>query len=187
MENKRNIITISGEIASGKGTICRLLSKRLNYSLFNVGDYMRELAKERNMSITDFCVFLNSHPEMDNYVEERTGKYAKEHDNLIMDSRMAWYVVPNSFKVYVKVDIDEAVKRVFYDVNRIETEKYDSLEECKKDTIARYNNETERYFKLYGVKRDDLNNYDFVIDTTNLTPEEAVDRIEKAYKEWQNK
>ena len=96
-----------------------------------------------------------------------------------------WYAVPQSFKVYLKVDIDIATKRVYEDEARRDSErKFDTLEEQKNDIIKRYELENERYFELYGVKKEDENNYDFVLDTSKLTPEEVADKIETEYKKW---
>ena len=50
--------------------------------------------------------------------------------------------------------------------------------------IKRFNLENERYFELYGVHKEDMSNYDFVLDTTNLTPEEVNNKIIEAYKAW---
>jgi len=58
------------------------------------------------------------------------------------------------------------------------------VEEYKIDMQKRYLLETERYFKLYGVRRDDMNNYDLVIDTTNMTILEVKEKILKEYKIW---
>ena len=70
-----------------------------------------------------------------------------------------WYAVPQSFKVYLKVDIDIATKRVYEDEARRDSErKFDTLEEQKNDIIKRYKLENERYFELYGVKKEDENN-----------------------------
>ena len=41
-----------------------------------------------------------------------------------------------------------------------------------------------RYLKTYGVKRDDMSNYDLVIDTTNITPEKVAEKILKEYNKW---
>ena len=96
-----------------------------------------------------------------------------------------WYAVPQSFKVYLKVEIDIATKRVYEDEARRDSErKFDTLEEQKNDIIKRYKLENERYFELYGVKKEDENNYDFVLDTSKLTPEEVADKIEAEYKKW---
>lgn len=95
-----------------------------------------------------------------------------------------WYAVPESFKVYLTVDIDEAARRAFGDEKRKETESFETIEEQKQDLITRYNLENERYFKLYNVKKQDLSNYDLVIDTTEGNPEMQAEKIIEAYKKW---
>ena len=98
-----------------------------------------------------------------------------------------WYVVPNSFKVYLKVDIDEAARRAFEDPNRKSSESFSSLEEQKADMQKRYQIENERYYKLYNVRKEDESNYDIVIDTTNMTPDEVADIIVTEYQKWISK
>ena len=51
--------------------------------------------------------------------------------------------------------------------------------------INRYNMENERYWEVYGVRKDDMSNYDLVIDTTNLTPNQVADKIKQEYFKWQ--
>lgn len=182
--NKKNIITLAGDLASGKGTVSKLLADELNYTIYRNGEYFRKLAKEMNMSITEFNIYVESHKEIDIQVEKSAKEYAKDHDNLVIDARLGWFVVPESFKVYVKVDIDEAARRAFFDPNRKETEKFSTIEEQKSDLILRSNKEKERYKKVYGIDKSDMSNYDFIIDSTNLTPEELKNIIISEYKKW---
>lgn len=95
-----------------------------------------------------------------------------------------WYAVPESFKVYLKVDINVAAKRALADKNRKKTENFLTFEEQKADIQKRYMLENERYWQLYGVRKEDESNYDFVLDTSNLTPEEVADILEREYKKW---
>ena len=182
--DKKNVISIAGELASGKGTVSKLLAKELNYTVYRNGEYVRKLAKDKGLDITSFNEYLTTHPEIDRQIEKSASEYAKEHDNFIIDARLGWYAVPNSFKVYLTIDIDIAAKRAFNDPDRKSTEKFNSVEEQKKDMIRRYNMENERYFKLYNVRKEDKSNYDFVIDTSNKTPDEVKQEILSAYLEW---
>ena len=159
--------------------------KRLNYTVYRNGDYFRKLAKESGMDVTKFNEYVKDHPEIDRKIENSASEYAKDHDNFIIDARLGWYAVPQSFKVYLKVDIDIATKRVYEDEARRDSErKFDTLEEQKNDIIKRYKLENERYFELYGVRKQDESNYDFVLDTSMITPEEVADKIETEYKKW---
>lgn len=39
-------------------------------------------------------------------------------------------------------------------------------------------------FNFMELEKEDESNYDLIIDTTNLTPEQVADKIEKAYNGW---
>lgn len=183
---KKNIITIAGDLASGKSRVTDILRQDLNYEIYRNGEYVRKLAKEKGLNITSFNEYLKDHPEIDQQIEKSAAEYAKTHDNLIVDARLGWYAIPNSFKIYLKVDIDVAAKRAFEDENRKETEKFETIEEQKADMIRRYKLENERFFKLYGVRKEDMSNYDLVVDTTNSTVEKTAKLIEEKYQKWLN-
>ncbi len=181
---KKHIISLCGELASGKGTVSRLLAEKLEFGIYCNGDYARSLAKELGMDITAFNVYVKEHPEIDRQIEQNAREYAKEHENFVIDARLGWYAVPESFKVYLKVDINEAARRAFYDVKRKSSENLQSIEEQKIDMQKRYQLENERYYNLYGVRKEDESNYDIVIDTTNMTAEQVTDIIIQEYEKW---
>ena len=179
-----HIITMAGDIASGKGTVTSLLKEELGYEIYKNGEYVRKLAKDMNMSIVEFQEYLNQHEEIDREVEKSASIYAKEHDNLIIDARLGFYAVPQSGKSYLKVDLKEAATLAYNDSLRKDTEIYNSIEDAMRDIKYRYDQENMRYLKTYNVKRDDMNNYDLVIDTTQKAPEEVANIILTQYREW---
>lgn len=183
---KRNIISISGDLASGKGTVSEILMEKLGHGIYRNGEYFRKLAKDYNMSLSEFGEYVSTHPEIDIEIENSAREYAKNNDNFIIDARLGWYAVPESFKVYLKVDINEAAKRAFNDEKRKDLESFSSVEEHKKALIERTNSENTRYLNLYNVDRTDMNNYDLVIDTTEMTPIQVADQIINEYEKWKN-
>lgn len=186
---KKKIISLAGELSSGKGTVSKILMKDLNYGVYRNGDYFRKLAQEKGMSVTEFNEYVKEHTEIDIQIENSAKEYAKEHENFIIDARLGWYAVPESFKVYLKVNIDVAAQRAFMnqDESKAKTERFNTVEEQKADMKRRYDLENERYFIVYGVRKDDMSNYDLVIDTTNKTPDEVADIIKKSYFKWLEK
>ena len=140
---KKHIISLGGELASGKGSVSKVLMKRLNYGVYKNGDYFRKLARESGMDVTSFNIYVKEHPEVDRDIENSAAEYAKTHDNFIIDARLGWYAVPQSFKVYLKVDIDVAAKRALNDEQRKSSENFNTLEEQKQDLIKRYTLENE--------------------------------------------
>lgn len=182
--NKKHIISLCGELASGKGTVSKILKEKLGFGIYKNGDYFRELAKQKGMDVTSFNLYVIDHPEIDRQIEYSATEYAKTHDNFVIDARLGWYAVPQSFKVYLKVDIEEAARRAFYDKERKSSENLSTLEEQKIDMQKRYQLENERYYSLYGVRKEDESNYDIVIDTTNMTAEQVADIIIQEYQKW---
>lgn len=183
---KRNIISLSGELASGKGAVSSILTSRLGYGIYRNGEYFRSLAKEYGMNLDEFGEYVKQHPEIDIEIENSAKEYAKGHDNFVIDARLGFYAVPESFKVYLRVDLDEAARRAFNDEKRKDVENFASISEHKAALKERFELENERYFNVYGIKKDDLSHYDLVIDTTSITPEEVCDIIVLEYKKWLN-
>lgn len=181
---KRNIISLAGDLAAGKGTVSKILIKDLDYGIYRNGEYARKLARDMGLDITSFNAYLAEHPEIDLQIEKSASEYAKDHDNFIIDARLGWYAVPESFKIYLRVDIDVAAQRAFNDLNRKSSESFLSVEEQKADMQKRFKMENERYWNLYHVRKEDMSNYDLVIDTTNMTPEEVAEEIKREYKKW---
>lgn len=66
---------------------------------------MREMAMEKGMTLME----LNTYSETDGgkvdaILDERQKKLGQEKDNFIIDARLAWHFIPQSFKVYLTVD-----------------------------------------------------------------------------------
>lgn len=181
---KKHIISITGDLAAGKTTVTKLLINELGYSIYKNGERFRNMAKEMDMSVSEFGEYVEQHPEIDRQLDDLARKYGEENDYFIIDARLGWYTVPSSFKIYLKVDEDEAARRAYNDPDRKDTENFATIEEYKEDMLKRYNGENERYLNLYGVNRADMSNYDLVVDTTNMSREEVKDKILEEYNAW---
>jgi cytidylate kinase len=100
---------------------------------------------------------------------------AKE-ENIIFDSRLAWYFVPKSFKIYMYVDVDTATERIFNDKGRV-SESYSDMATAKKEIIERRESEVLRYKTFYNIDINNYSNYDFIIDTSHATKDEVNDAV----------
>ena len=67
---KKNIISLAGDLASGKGTVSKILMQKLNYGVYRNGEYFRSLAKKMNMTVTEFNKYVVEHPEIDQQIEK---------------------------------------------------------------------------------------------------------------------
>jgi len=170
------ILTISGKLGSGKSTAAKLAAKKLNLKHYSTGDFMREIAAERGISLLELSKLAEKDKTIDEKLDQRQIELGKSEDNFIIDARLGWHFIPNSIKVFLDVDLDTGAQRIFNDLRETEKENK-TLEDTKKGIVRRMESETLRYKTYYGINCYDLNNYDLVVDTTNLNIEEVVDKI----------
>lgn len=169
-------ITISGIVGSGKTTITKMLCKELNYQFYSVGGFMREIAKKRKLHLSELSKIAEKDREIDIDLDERQKKLNFK-DNFVIDSRLGFYFIKDSFDIFLKVDICEAVKRICK-ANRGQ-EDYKDEKECEVHLKRRIESEKIRYKQYYGIDYPDESKFDLVIDTTNKTIKEVIGEIFK--------
>jgi len=182
---KKHVITISGNIASGKSEVSKFLAEELSYEIYRASDEFRRLSREANMTLVDFNEHIESNPEIDIYVDECTKNYVSGKDNIIVDARLGFLLIDDAFDVYLKADIDMAAKRLYaVSKKRGKEEDYSSEQEAKSGIINREKSEVARYKERYNVDITDLSNYTCVVDTTNITSKEVANIIIQEYNKW---
>ncbi len=169
-------ITIAGDLGSGKSTVANHLINNINYRIESAGLIFRRLAEEHGMTAKEFNQFIESNPKYDNMVDDAIKEMGEKEENIIFDSRLAWFFVPKSFKIYMYVDVDVATERIFNDKGRI-SESYSDIATAKKEIIERRQSEVLRYKTFYNADINNYKNYDFIIDTSHATKEEVNDLV----------
>ncbi len=175
------IITISGTAGSGKSSVGKKLAEKLNYKHYSNGDFMREIATKRGVTILELNKLSESDASVDKELDDRQIKLGKEEDNFIIDSRLGFHFIPNSVKIFLDADIDVRAKRVF-NQKRKGIEDNESLEDTKQKIQDRLESEKKRYKELYKVDYLDLVHYDLLVDTTGVSVEEVVDEVREYLK-----
>lgn len=178
------IITFNGDHGSGKSTVAKKIAKDLNYEYYYTGDIARKMAKDRGLTYAEFLELMDKDPSMDKEIDERTVELGKTKDNFIFDSRLAWYMIPNSLKVFLTVDEEVAAQRIFSHLKKEHSEarmnedkNIDSAEDILLANKRRKEKDDKRYKNLYGVDIWARDNYDIVLDTTNLGIEEVYQEM----------
>jgi len=93
------IITISGEPGSGKSTIAKALAEKFNLKLYSEGDFFRELAEEKGVSLLELNKMAEDDPSIDEAVEEKAKKLVEEaKDDFVIDGRTAFRLLPKLIK-----------------------------------------------------------------------------------------
>ena len=181
------IITISGAPGSGKSTVAKLVAQKLGYRHYSAGDFMREIAEKRGLSLLELGKIAEKDRSIDQELDIRTIALGRKEDDFVMDSRLAYHFIPDSFKIFLEVDEKEAAKRIFGDVKKKKTGR---AVEKESTTLAatlaairkRKKSEERRYEKYYNLNPYDKKQYDCIVDTTKTTPEQAVEKVIEAVK-----
>ena len=169
-------ITIAGDLGSGKSTVANHLISNINYRIESAGLIFRRLAEQHGMTAKEFNQFIESNPKYDNMVDDTIKEMGAKEENIIFDSRLAWYFVPKSFKIYMYVDVDTATERIFNDKGRV-SESYSDMATAKKEIIERRQSEVLRYKTFYNIDINNFKNYDFIIDTSHATKDEVNEAV----------
>ncbi len=179
-------ITITGNLGSGKSTICRLINEKYNIEIYSTGKVQRELARQMNMTTLELNQLMCSDKKYDKMIDDETARISRENKDkdIIFDSRLAWHFVEHSFKVFVSVSLEVAAERVMNDQRGAE-EKYTTLAEAKKLLAERAATECVRYKDIYNLNYMDFYNYDLIIDSTYNTPDKIAEIILKEARAYE--
>jgi CMP/dCMP kinase len=179
-------ITITGDLGSGKSVVSKLLQAQLGYEIYSTGKVQREIAARYGMSTLELNQYAESHPEIDNEIDSAFVKLNHHPEGFIVDSRLAWHFMPDSFKLYLRVPVEVAAARIMGDPTR-KGELYASLEQAVADITARKQSENRRFLDKYGADCADMSHFDYVADTNGRTPEVVAAGILTAFEEWKMK
>jgi CMP/dCMP kinase len=181
------IITISGNAGSGKSTVAKILIKKLNAERIYVGGIRRQLAKDKGISLKELNEYAKTHPETDVDVDEAAAKEAKELEKqgqtVVVEGRVQFHFLPESIKIYVKVNQDIGAIRIWKEMENEKAKEernegeFNSFEEFQERIKERANEDSKRYEKYYDIDYKNESNYDFVVDSTNISAQEVANKV----------
>ena len=180
------IITIAGMSGSGKSTVGKFLAERLGLKKYSMGDLRRKMASDRGMTIAE----LNKLGEKEGWTDKDADDYQKnvlsKEDDFVIDGRLSWFFIPDSIKVFLDVDPKIGAERIFLEQRGAERgeKKWKSVEEVEKFNEERLKSDIKRYEKLYGINPYNKENYDMIMDTSDMAIDEMNNNILKAIKKF---
>ncbi len=169
-------ITITGDLGSGKSAVSRILCEHTGFEYVSTGRIQRQLAQELGIDTLEMNRRADTDPTIDQQIDGIFVDMGKDSEGYVVDSRMAWFFLPDSFKVYLRADVQTAAERIINDPNR-KSEEYETKEEAVRKILARKDSENARFLAKYGADSTDMNNFDLVITTTQRSPEEVAGLI----------
>lgn len=154
-------------------TIVKIKKKGISLDDFSIGEANKSEDFAELRKVVDYLI--------DKGIEDlgkEINKQEHPEEVWIIDSRLAFHNIPESFSVRLTANADVAAKRLFNDKSRgKEDNQYATIEQAKEARENRRIGERERYLSRYGVDLEDENNYDLVIDTSYSTIKDISDTI----------
>jgi CMP/dCMP kinase len=175
------VVAISGDLGSGKSTISRLVAEELGFRRIGTGDVQRQIAEELGMSTLELNRYSEDRAEFDARIDAILAEFANAAEPIVADSRLAWFLLPGSFKVHLVVEPNVGAERVVERGSRT-VESYASSNEALAHIRERRESERRRFLKWHGVDIARLRNYDLLIDTTEAPAETVAHEIVSEYK-----
>jgi cytidylate kinase len=190
--DKKHIITIAGKLGSGKSSTAKMLANVLGYQHYSTGDFMRQMAEEKNIKLDELSKIAEIDDSIDIALDDHNREIGKK-DNIVLDSRLGFYFIPDSFKVFLELDPEIASDRILEDKKsnpsrHTEASLFETKEHIIESINTRLTSERKRYKKIYGI--EDLiahQNFDLIIDTSQVPLEEVSKKIIEEYNNWLNK
>jgi cytidylate kinase len=170
------IITISGRPGSGKSAVATRVAEALGLKHVSAGDFMREMAEDRGMSILELSLSAEERAEIAREIDARTVRLGEENDDFVMDARLGWHFLPQSVKVFLEVKPEVAAERIYGAKRGSERENTD-LEATRQAIETRTASEVKRYMDYYGIDYSDHHQYDLVVETSHMSIAEVVQSI----------
>lgn len=177
------IVTISGDLGSGKSVLTDALCAHWQAERYSTGTVQRQLAAEMGISTLELNRLAETDKTIDDKIDGVFAALAETGKNLIVDSRMAWHFLPRAFKIKLEVNPIAAAERIIADTGR-SSEGYKDFTATLQGLKDRKASERERFLKYYKADIENPDNYDLVIETTDVTPEAICIVTNEALNKW---
>ncbi len=185
---KKHIITLSGKPGSGKSSTADRVAELLGYARYSAGDLVRAQIRRKKITLDAFNKMAVIDHSLDHAIDEEL-RNLRDQKDIVIDSRLGFYWIPESFKVYLDLDMDVATARIYKDAvsNDLrgsgEGESH-TIQDVQKQVLARLANEKGRFKTLYGVNPYSNANFDLIINTSRHSPQTVALTVFDTYKKW---
>lgn len=185
---KQHIITISGKPGSGKSSTADRVAELLGYTRHSSGDVVRKYVAQHNITLRAYNDQAHENHELDARVDENL-RDLRDKKDIVIDSRLGFYWIPESFKVYLDLDLDTATARIYKDMTlhregEVENAEASSLGAVAQQVRRRMTVEQHRFRSLYGVDPFNTENFDLIINTSRNDPQSVAITVFDYYKKW---
>ncbi len=175
------IITLSGDPGAGKSTCAKGLAAAFSLTYYSTGDWMRQIAKKRGLTLEELSVIAETDPSIDHGLDERQIMLGKTENQFIMDGRLSAHFIPHAIKIFLTANLKERAKRVFSARRALEFCKTE--QEMEALLVKRQQSEVKRYIAWYHFNPYELKGYDYIFDSTHKLKDAIISEMIKSLQE----
>lgn len=176
------IISITGDLGSGKSTVAKRICAEIGFDYFSTGTIQRKIAEERGIDTLQLNQLCGSDKSVDDLIDGRLRQMNEDGTtDIVLDSRLAWFFVGKSFKVYLTALHTVAAERVLNDDKRV-GEPVGNKMEVLNNLLERQRMENERFKDFYNADCFNLDNFDLIVDSSKSTVEDIAARIIEEFR-----
>jgi cytidylate kinase len=170
-------ITISGPPGCGATTVSAELAAALDCEWISGGDIFRELAEDRDMTLTQFTAEAEADDRIDRSLDRRLRDIAAEHagEAFVLESRLAGWLAGEYADLRIWLDAPTEVR-----VERLE----DRDDEFESELRVREVSEWGRYEDYYDIDIHDTSFYDLSLNTARWSEAAIADVVLTAVESY---
>jgi len=172
-------VTVSGPPGSGVTTLCEGLSSALDCGYVSGGQVFREMAEERDMTLTQLIAEAGTSDEIDRALDRRlrtiSEKWGAANKAFILESRLAGWIAGNRADLRIWLDAPGDVR----------ADRTDDREEMTAEMQVREVIEESRYESYYDIDLSDRSFYDLVVNTGRWSPSGTLEIVLAAVREYE--
>ncbi len=166
----RNLfITVSGPPGCGATTLVEGIADALDCGYVSGGELFREIAAERDMSLSQLIAETGESEDVDRALDRRlrtiAEKWGAANKAFVLESRLAGWIAGNRADIRIWLDAPDEVR----------ADRTTSREEMTSEMQVREVIEEQRYQSYYGIDLADRSIYDLAINTGRWDAEATLD------------
>lgn len=171
-------ITVSGPPGCGATTLCEGLSAALDCGWVSGGEVFRDIAAERELTLSQLTAKAGESDEIDRAIDRRlrtiAEKWGSTNKAFVLESRLAGWLAGNRADLRIWLDAPEEVR----------LERTQDRDERGAEMQVREVIESQRYESYYGIDLSDRAIYDLVVNTARWSPEGTLKVVLTAVEEY---
>lgn len=171
-------VTVSGPPGCGATSLCTRLAEAMDCEYVSGGDIFREIAEERDLSLTQLSAKAQESDEIDRALDQHLRSVAEEQaetdEPFILESRLAGWIAGDYADIRIYLDAPEEVRK----------DRISAREETAAEMGVREVNEAGRYQSYYEIDVENREFYDIHLNTARWSPSGVFEIVRTAIEQY---